>query len=128
MNILFVDDTPEVKVEPIIQYLQKANIEFTYEIKKSVGDACRYIDKNYSSIDLAIIDLGLPAFDDGTIYDELNGLHIVDLLIRKNKKLPIIINSTTHLPNSKLKRFAGSNIKKKSNLSGEILLDYIQKM
>lgn len=96
MNIIFVDDQPEFKVKKAIKHLKNLKIEFNYSIFKSSTTALRYITMNLSSIDLIVIDLGLPKFDnDINSYDKYEGLFVLEQILRKTKDIPIIINSTT---------------------------------
>lgn len=103
MNILFIDDCPKEKVIPLIEYLKAKNIEFTYEIDECVNSAIKYIFPKFNTlnneIDLIITDLGLPRYEDGSDYGLLNGLDIIDELIRKDVSIPVIINSATKIPN-----------------------------
>ena len=107
MKILFIDDNPLGKVTPIIEYCKHQQIDFSYEIVQSVNSAIKYIFSNLNEIDLIVSDLGLPRYDDGSDYGILNGLDILDELIRKNVTIPIIINSTTDIPN--LRKYADLN-------------------
>lgn len=107
MKILFIDDNPLGKITPIIEYCKLEQIEFQYEIVQSVNSAIKYIFSNLNEIDLIVSDLGLPRYDDGSDYGILNGLDIIDELIRKNINIPIIINSTTDIPN--LRKYADLN-------------------
>ena len=99
INILFVDDMPEFKIYSTIKELKEKNIDFTYEIVGSLNSACRYLKAHENEIDLVILDLGLPFFDNGDGYGSLNGLKLVDEIFRRKIKVPIIINSTTQIPN-----------------------------
>ena len=107
MNILFVDDRPEFKVQYAIEYLKRKNLNFNYEILKSVNSALRYLANPSNKFDLAIVDLGLPQFDNGQGYGQLKGLIIVNEIFIRDMDIPIIINSTTEIPNEKeyLKQF-----------------------
>lgn len=96
MNIVFVDDQPELKIQEAIKYLKNTNIKFNYSIFKSSNPALKYITTNLSDIDLIIIDLGLPKFeDDISSYDKYEGLFVLEQILNKTKNIPIIINSTT---------------------------------
>lgn len=95
MHIMFVDDNPYEKVEHLISYLEQCSTEFTYVIINSSKSAARYILEHGSDIDLAVIDLGLPMFDNGSEYHALRGLDVIDVIYRKFPIIPIIINSTT---------------------------------
>ena len=99
MNILFVDDFSSIKVEPAIKFLKEHQVDFTYNICKSINEALRYLHNNMDIINIAVIDLCLPQLNDGNPKDLLAGLEIVDFIIRKRngKNFPIIINSSTSI-------------------------------
>lgn len=99
MKILFIDDSPKGKVMPLIEYSKQQNIDFSYDIVENVNDAMVYIFTHLNEIDLIITDLGLPRYSDGSDYGLLNGLDIIDELIRKDVSIPVIVNSTTKIPN-----------------------------
>lgn len=99
MEILFVDDNPKGKVMPLIEYLNEAGIDFSYDIVENVNSAIKYIFTHIDEIDLIITDLGLPRYEDGSDFELLNGLDIIDELIRKDISIPIIVNSATKIPN-----------------------------
>lgn len=100
LRILFIDDQPDFKVLPAINYLENKKIDFSYEIIKSAVCAMRYIFKNADNIDLIVLDLGLPLYEnDYSEYDKLEGIFIISQLLRKNLKIPVIINSETDIPN-----------------------------
>ena len=132
MNILIVDDYPEIKVRQAIEYLEQKQFDFTYTIAKSYHSAAMYLSKNFDKIDLAIIDLGLPVRDNGDGYSKLEGLNLVSLICWKNNKIPIIINSTTEIPNEKeyLETYVaeGANIQHVKTLYGEWLYEFINKL
>lgn len=134
MHILFVDDLPNFKVNPQIQYLQQKNLSFTYEVIGSVYSAIRYLNKHSNEVDLAIVDLGLPLTDDGSDYESLNGLLVTEFImkIKENKNIPIIINSSTQIPNEKqvLKKYTdeGINITHVEMLNVKWLLNYINEL
>jgi len=96
MNIIFVDDQPEFKVQEAIKYLKEKKLKFDYSIFKSSNSALRYIVEKLSKIDLIILDLGLPKIDDNNyLYDKYEGLFVLEQILSKTKDIPIIINSTT---------------------------------
>ena len=132
MNILFVDDYPNVKVQHAIEYLKLKNVDFTYEIVKSFNSAYRYIASHLNEIDLAIIDLGLPRFDDSDEYDKLEGLMLVEIIMRKKITIPIIINSTTEIPNEEeyFERYTDKNavIKHVKFLDGKWLSEFLKQL
>ena len=139
MHFLIVEDHPEYKVEFVINYLKDKKLNFTYEICKSVNSGLRYFVFNKDKIDLIILDLGLPIFDDNSRYDKYAGLDIIDeICIEKNiKNIPIIINSTTNIKltdkdideKEYFELHYGSDvvIEHVERLTGETLLDFISK-
>lgn len=132
MHILIVDDWPEIKVQHAIQYLKSKKIDFTYEIVKSYNSAGRYIARHFNEIDLAIVDLGLPTFDNGESYDKLQGLFVVEMIFRKKISIPVIINSTTEIPNVEeyFERYTDRNavIQHVNSLDGEWLIEFINQL
>lgn len=132
MNILFVDDYPEIKVRQAIEYLEQKGLDFTYTIAKSYHSAVKYLSKNLKSTDLAVIDLGLPLHDNGDNYSKLEGLNLVSLICWRNKKIPIIINSNTEIPDEEeyLEPYIaeGANIQHVKTLYGEWLYEFIKKL
>lgn len=131
MNILFVDDQPDYKIETAINYLKMKGIDFSYVIEKSVNGALRYIKNNLNEIDLAVVDLGLPILNDGYGYGNLEGLNVVKFLYRRNHNLPIIINSTTIIPDEERyinDNFADANIVHVPNLDFEWFENYVRKL
>lgn len=139
MHILFIEDMPEYKVGHLIDYLKYKKIYFTYEICKSVNSALRYCMLNKDIIDLIILDLGLPRFDDSNIYSEYGGVDIIDEIcyIKKIRNIPIIINSETEIKPTDddidEKKWFELNfgpdviIEHEKRLTGEILLEFINK-
>ena len=115
MHILFIEDMPEYKVEHLIDFLKYKKIDFTYEICKSVNSALRYCVQNKDKIDLIILDLGLPRFDDSNIFSDYAGLDIINEIDIDEKKWfelnfgPDVI------------------IEHEKRLTGEILLEFINK-
>ena len=132
MNILFVDDYPDVKVRQAIEYLEKKQVDFTYTIAKSYHSAVLYLSKNFENIDLAVIDLGLPVRDNGDGYNKLEGVNLISLICWKNLNIPIVINSSTEIPNEEeyLQNYIaeGANIKHVKTLYGEWLYDFIKSL
>jgi len=131
MNILFVDDQPQWKVEPSINYLKSKEIDFSYVIEKSVNGARRYIKDHINEIDLAVVDLGLPTFNNGQLYGPIEGLDVIDFIYWQNPKLPIIINSSTVIPNEEKylnDNFSDANIVHVPNLDLEWFEDYVRKL
>ena len=132
MNILFVDDLPEFKVQRAIDYMKEHGLEFTYEIAKSVNSAGRYLVKHKDQIDLAVIDLGLPWFDDGDSFDKLNGLIVVAQILRYKVNIPVIINSTTEIPKEGefLKPYTekGAIVQHVQALDGKWLVEFVKQL
>lgn len=132
MHILFVDDSPRFKVQHAIKHLEGENVDFSYEIVGSVNSACRYLANHSIEIDLAIIDLGLPQFDNGHSYNELNGLLIIKEILRKNINILTIINSTTKIPNEEelVKQYTDQNtvIQHIQFLDGKWLSNFIKQL
>ena len=132
MNILFVDDYPEIKVRQAIEYLERKGLDFTYTIVKSYHSAVKYLSKNLKNTDLAVIDLGLPIYENGDGYSKLEGVNLISLICWRNNKTPIIINSTTEIPDEEeyLKPYIeeGANIQHVKNLYGEWLYEFVKKL
>ena len=132
MNILFVDDYPDVKVRQAIEYLKEKQFDFTYTIAKSYHSAVLYLSKNFENTDLAVIDLGLPVWDNGDGYNKLEGVNLISLICWKNLNIPIVINSSTEIPNEEeyLQNYIaeGANIKHVKTLYGEWLYDFIKSL
>jgi CheY-like chemotaxis protein len=133
MNILFVDDMPEIKVQPSIKYLQRRKVDFTYQIVKSSREAIKCLNEHSNEIDLAIVDLGLPFYENGEEYDEREGLEIVLLMLQndKFKNIKIIINSTTEIPKDeslflKSCKEKGRVIEHVKPLNGEWLKEFLE--
>lgn len=132
MNILFVDDLPEFKIQKTIEYLETQGVQFDYKIAKSVNSAGRYVAKNKDNIDLAVVDLGLPWFDDGDNFDKFNGLVVVAQILRCNVSIPVIINSTTEIPDEE--EFFEPYIEKNAviehvhSLNGKWLIEFMRKL
>ena len=99
INIVIVDDNPEFKVFNAIEHLKRRNFVFRYEIFRSVNESLRFILQNFESIDLIILDLGLPLLSDECSYDKLNGILVIQRMCYKEINIPIIINSDTKIPN-----------------------------
>ncbi len=130
MNILIIDDVPKFKVHTAIEYLKSQSVDFNCEIMENCCDGLRYLRKNSNEIDLVIVDLGLPFYEDETKYNELEGLIIIEEIKRLNLNIPIIINSTTKLPDEEqyLKTFKDNGIivEHVDALYGGWLYDFIQ--
>lgn len=134
MNILFVDDQPELKVQEAIKYLKEKKLNFDYSIFKSSNSALRYIVENLSKIDLLVLDLGLPKSDDNNyLYDKYEGLFVLEQILRKTKDIPIIINSTTIVKpydrkNEKeyFKTFSPAVIEHVEHLTGFYLFEFLE--
>jgi len=130
MNILIVDDMPNIKVTNAIDYLKSQNLNFNYEITKSSSSGLLYLRNHSNEIDLLILDLGLPLYDNGSDYSELEGLFIIEEIDRLELSIPIIINSSTKIPDEEqyLKdlRDCGIIIEHVKELYGEWLHEFIQ--
>jgi len=132
MNILFVDDLPEFKVQKAIEHLKLQGVQFSYEIVKSVNSAVRYLVNHKDEIDLAVVDLGLPWFDEGDEFDKLNGLVVVAQILRYKVTIPVIINSTTEIQEEEdfLERYTNKNavVKHVQSLDGEWLIEFLKQL
>lgn len=134
MNIIFVDDQPEFKVQEAIKYLKEKKINFDYSIFKSSNSALRYIIENLSKIDLIVLDLGLPKLDDNNyLYDKYEGLSVLEQILRKTKDIPIIINSTTVIRHENyktekeyFKNFSPAVIEHIEKLTGFYLYEFLE--
>ncbi len=98
-KILIVEDQPELKVEMLLRLLESDKIKFEYEIVKSVTSAKRYLHKRANEVDVIIMDLGLPTFDGELVTNLLEGVHLIYDLEDFDVKVPVVINSTTSIPN-----------------------------
>ncbi len=103
-KILIVEDMPELKVDMLIRMLEIEKVEFEYEIVKSITSAKRYLAKRGNKVDVIITDLGLPIFDDEMVTNLLEGVKFIDDLEDFDVKVPVIINSTTSIPNYAMKK------------------------
>ena len=134
MNIVFVDDQPEYKIQEAIKYLKEKKLKFDYSIFKSSNSALRYIVEKLSKIDLIILDLGLPKIDDNNyLYDKYEGLFILKQILRKTTDIPIIINSTTvirhkNYKNEKeyFKSYSPAVIEHVERLTGFYLFEFLE--
>lgn len=134
MNIVFVDDQPEYKIQEAIKYLKEKNLNFDYSIFKSSNSALRYIVENLSKIDLIVLDLGLPKIDDNNyLYDKYQGLFVLEQILRKTKDIPIIINSTTVIRHENyktekeyFKNFSPAVIEHVEHLTGFYLYEFLE--
>ena len=134
MNIVFVDDQPEYKIQEAIKYLKEKNLNFDYSIFKSSNSALRYIVENLSKIDLIVLDLGLPKIDDNNyLYDKYEGLFVLEQILRKTKDIPIIINSTTVIRHENyktekeyFKSFSPAVIEHVEHLTGFYLYEFLE--
>ena len=134
MNIVFVDDQPELKVQEAIKYLKEKKLNFDYSIFKSSNSALRYITTNLANIDLIVLDLGLPKTEDNNyLYDKYEGLFILKQILRKTKDIPIIINSTTIIKpfdgkteKEYFKTFTPAVIEHVEHLTGFYLFEFLE--
>ena len=134
MTILFVDDLPDIKVRPAIDYLNAQNIKFDYVICKSIYSAIRYIKEHTSDIDLAVIDFGLPVDDNSFRFRQYGGLDIIDYILDTLElDIPIIINSTSHIKmlnngdeEDYFSDYENSLIEHVDNLTGQWLYEFLK--
>lgn len=133
MNILFIDDHPESKVKEAINYLSD-KVKFNYTILKSSSSALFYISQHLNEVDLVVVDLGLPRFDNGHDYDKMAGWNIVESILLETLSIPIIINSTTKIEpctgqteEEYFKFYHPAIIKHVFSLEGKWLYDFIEK-
>ena len=99
LNILIVDDIPHLKVDPALDYLKYYDkLEFNRIYTEDVNSALRYIKSNSDKIDFIILDLGLPLIKDGDL-EALCGLYVLQFMVRYKYRIPVIINSSTSIPN-----------------------------
>lgn len=98
-KILFVEDQPDFKLEELFDWLKLKNIKVEYEIVGSVTEAKRYLWNKSNKVDLVITDLGLPHFKGERVTNLLEGMTIVYDMWEFNTEVPVIINSTTVIPN-----------------------------
>ena len=134
MNIVFVDDQPEYKIQEAIKYLKEKKLNFDYSIFKSSNSALRYIVENLSKIDLIVLDLGLPKIDDNNyLYDKYEGLFVLEQILDKTKDIPIIINSTTVIRHDNyktekeyFKNFSPAVIEQVEHLTGFYLYEFLE--
>ncbi len=134
MNIIFVDDQPEFKVQEAIKYLKEKKLKFDYSIFKSSNSALRYIVEKLSKIDLIILDLGLPKIDDNNyLYDKYEGLFVLEQILSKTKDIPFIINSTTIIKHENyktekeyFKNFSPALIEHVEKLTGFYLFEFLE--
>ena len=132
INIVIVDDNPEFKVLHAMKYLEERDFVFQYEIFTSVNESLRYILQHFKTIDLIILDLGLPLLPDEYCYDRLNGLQILQRMCYKKINIPVIINSDTKIPTEleyfKSLRDTGMIIEHVESLNGNWLEDFIKRL
>jgi len=98
-KILFVEDQPEWKLSALFDWLKFSNVSFQYEIVESVTAARRYLARKNTKVDLVVTDLGLPRFDGERVTNPMMGLELVDNMWHINAEVPVIINSTSYIPN-----------------------------
>lgn len=103
-KILIVEDQPELKVEMLLSILKVERVKFEYEIVGSVTSAKRYLSSRKNKVDVIIMDLGLPTFDGEYVNNLLEGAKLIDDLDYFDIKVPVIINSTTSIPNFESKK------------------------
>lgn len=143
IKILIVEDQPAFKVEDALDYLKFKNLKFELKMFSSAVSSMRYIRDNLEEIDLAIIDLGIPYFENEPIRTKTQGFEVIqeiERLIRNRsikKSFSIIINSTTklELPRgmteeeyfSDSKTRCGTIIEHVEELEGSYLYEFIEK-
>ena len=133
MNIVFVDDHPVLKVKGAIKQLSM-KIKFNHSIFKCSNSALRYIMKNLSDIDLIVLDLGLPKFDDDPdSYNKYEGLFLLKQILQQANDMPVIINSSTIIKlegykteSDYLKQFGPAIIEHVEQLNGYYLFEFIK--
>lgn len=132
MHILIVDDMPEFKVQQAIQHVKLQQRDITSITVNSVDSVLRYLVKHLDEIDLAIVDLDLPWFDDGRNFDKLNGLVVVAQILRYKPSIPVIINSNIFIPKEKdfLEPYTKKNavVEHVRSLDGEWLNEFIKRL
>lgn len=98
-KILFVEDQPHLKLDVLFDWFKFKNINVEYEIVGSVTEAKCYLWDKSNKVDLVITDLGLPHFEGELVTNLLEGMEIVNDMSEFNTEVPVIINSTTDVPN-----------------------------
>ena len=98
-KILFVEDQPDLKLYELFNWLNYKGISVEYEIVGSVTEAKRYLFDKSNKVDLVITDLGIPRFKGERVTNLLEGMAIVYDMWEFNTEVPVIINSTTIVPN-----------------------------
>ena len=100
LKILIVEDQPAFKVEDALDYLKFKNLKCEIKMFSSAVSSMRYIRDNLSEIDLAIIDLGIPYFENEPIRSKTQGFEVIQEIERnaakddKKKSADISIDST----------------------------------
>lgn len=97
-KILFIEDQPELKLYELFNWINLKELYFDYEIVGSITEAKRYLFNKANKIDLVITDLGLPYFKGERVTNLLEGMDIVYNMKKFNTQVPVIINSTTIVP------------------------------
>lgn len=82
-----------------MQWFKLKNIRVEYEIVGSVTEAKRYLCNKDNKLDLIVTYLGLPVFKGERVKNSLAGMDIVFDMYKFNTDVPVIINSTTVVPN-----------------------------
>ena len=99
LNILVVDDIPGLKTNFAFDYLRYHDrLELNCEYVTDVNSANRYIKENTDKINFIILDLGLPILKNGDLAPR-NGLMVLQFMKRYKINIPVIIVSTTEIPN-----------------------------
>ena len=98
-KILFVEDQSDIKLGALFDWFKLNNINVEYELVGSVTEAKRYLFKKSNKVDRVITDLGIPRFKGERVTNILEGMEIVYDMWAFNTEVPVIINSTTEVPN-----------------------------
>ena len=99
LNILVVDDLPGLKTNFAFDYLRYHDrLELNCEYVTDVNSANRYIKEKANEISFIILDLGLPILKNGDLAP-LNGLMVLQFMKHYKINIPVIIVSTTEIPN-----------------------------
>ena len=79
--------------------MELKKVQAEYEIVGSVNEAKRYLHDKRNKVDLIVTDLGLPIFKGERVTNPLQGMDLVFDMWEFNTEVPVIINSTTDVPN-----------------------------
>lgn len=98
-KILFIEDRPDLKLYLLFDWFKYKGISVEYEVVESVVEAKRYLSNKQNAPDLIVTDLGIPHFKGERVTNLLEGMEIIYDMRRFNTEAPVIINSTTVIPN-----------------------------